>query len=106
VGKEKLLFDKTEIVAIDKENKVKNLTKDNIINVKVDNCKAGLFGKPSKRIAFKLRNEEKPLLYFRHKEKDYFGKYVDQLRKFCKENNISLSVEPDDVKSYQFPRQQ
>ena len=92
--KERLLFDKTEIVAgyvSGKKFVVANLTNENITSVTIEPCKVGLFrNKPGERIIIVSGKIGVPITYYRHDEKKYFDGYVRDLEKFCKDNNVTF----------------
>ena len=93
--KERILFDKTEIVAVvvnGKSVQVLNLTYDKIVSIQFDKAVArGLFGsKPSEKITITVRGREAPVVYLKHKEGDFFEGYKAGLAKFAKDNKISF----------------
>ena len=94
MSKERLLFDKTEIVAgfVNGRNfQVANLTSENITSVTIEPCKVGLFkNKPGERIVIVSGKLTVPIIYYRHAEKQYFDGYVEGLQKFCKANNVTF----------------
>ena len=94
MSKERLLFDKTEIVAgyfSGKKFSFANLTNENITSVTIEPCKVGLFkNKPGERIVIISGMIPQPIIYYRHTEKKYFDGYVEGLEKFCKDNRVTF----------------
>ena len=98
--KEKIMFDKTEFVFTDTYGKrvaTFNVTWEMIQSIYFDNCKvSGFFStKPSQRITIIMRHGA-PLMLLSCKEKTGFDTYLDGLRKFAKDNRISLFDTLDD----------
>lgn len=91
---DKLMFDKTEIIAVDetgKRPKLLNLTYDKITSVAFDKCKEGLFKKDSEKISLTVRGKDVPLEYFKGKEgAARFESYKTNLEAFCKANKVSF----------------
>ena len=94
MSKERLLFDKTEIVAgyfSGKKYLMANLTNENISSVTIEPCKVGLFRhKQGERIIIVSGKVAEPIMYYRHQEKKFFDGYVEGLEKFCKDNNVTF----------------
>ncbi len=95
-AKTKISFDKTEISVYDDSGKrpqIFNLTYERITSIQFDHNTMrylGLLKKPSDRILIQVRGRENPIILYSAKEGDKFEGYVDGLRKFCKENRITL----------------
>ncbi|HIR35284.1 MAG TPA: hypothetical protein IAC91_04210 [Candidatus Faecimorpha stercoravium] len=90
---DKIMYDKTEIIVVDETGKrpaLLNLTYDKITSIAFDKCKEGLFGKPSEKISITVRGKEKPLVYYKGKEKEKFDRYKEMLTKFAKDNKVSF----------------
>ena len=94
--KEKVTFDKTEVIVYDDSGKrmqILNLTYDKITSVQLDHSTMrymGVLKKPSDRIAITIRGLENPVVLYSAKEGEKFNEYVEGFRKFCKDNRISL----------------
>ena len=94
--KEKVSFDKTEISVYDdggKRPQIYNLTYERITSIQLDHGfmrYLGVLKKPSGRIMIQVRGRELPIILYSAKEGDKFQGYVDGLRKFAKENRITL----------------
>jgi hypothetical protein len=95
-AKNKISFDKTEICVLDESGKrpmIFNLTYDKIPSIQFDHATMpvmGIFKKPTDRIMIQVRNREQPIFLYRLKEEQYFDEYITGLRKFAKENRITL----------------
>ena len=90
---DKIMYDKTEIIVVDETGKrpaLLNLPYDKITSIAFDKCKEGLFGKPSEKISITVRGKEKPLVYYKGKEKEKFDRYKEMLTKFAKDNKVSF----------------
>ena len=94
--KEKISFDKTEISVYDdggKRPQIYNLTYERITSIQMDHDTMrymGFLKKPSDRILIQVRGMENPVILYSAKEGDRFNGYVEGLRKFCKDNRITL----------------
>ncbi len=91
----KIMCDKTEMVVIDESSSRRTMGRiryDQLINITFDPCTERGFLKeiPSEKITLNLKGREEPLVYFKAKDKDNWDMYKQQLRKFCKDNRISL----------------
>ena len=92
---ETITFDKTEISIYDVSGKrpaIYNLTYERITSIQLDHSeikKFYFFKKPSDRIMVQIRGMENPLNIYAVNEPK-FDEYCDGLRKFCKENRITL----------------
>ena len=94
--KNKITFDKTEVCILDDSGKCQqllNLTYDRITSIQFDHSTMpflGIFKKPSDRIMVSIRGLEKPCILYSAREGEFFQGYVDGLRKFAKDNRITL----------------
>lgn len=95
----RMLFDKTEIICVFdyKEGLKKNikkaaLTYDNIQSVAIKPCRErkGFKVVDSERIMIRSNKLLRPIEYYKFKEKNFFEDYKAGLRKFCKDNRITL----------------
>ena len=101
-AKSKLVFDKTEMCLVDETGKnpcLLNLTYDKITNVTFDHGTMPyfkFFKKPSDRIVISIRGKVDsmglplPCIYYSAREGAKFQEYLDGLRKFCKDNRITV----------------
>lgn len=90
-----IIFDKTEIVMKYKtKNRIEsiNLTYDQIKNIRINNCREWQFLKrvPSEEIIITHSRNVTPIIYTKMKDKRYFDSYKSGLRKFAKDNGITL----------------
>jgi len=95
MARDKIVFDKTEVVLTDTYGKrvvTHNLTFEKIVNIRFDNVKVRnvLWMVPTRRIAITVRGRENPIVIYEFKDKEYFERYMDGLRKFAKDNRISF----------------
>lgn len=91
----KIMCDKTEMVVIDESSNRRTMGRiryDQLINITFDPCTERGFLKeiPSEKISLNLKGREEPLVYFKAKDKDNWEQYKTELRKFCKDNRVSL----------------
>ena len=95
-AREKITFDKTEISVYDDSGKrpvILNLTYERIMSIQFDHGQMpfmGIFKKPSDRIMFQVRGLENPVILYKAREGDKFDGYIEGLRKFAKDNRITL----------------
>ncbi len=97
MAKEKrmLTFDKTELSVVDLsgKNPVRhNITYDKIISIQLDHSEKKVFlftKKPCDRILIKKRGSETPIPVYSLND-PLFDEYLDGIRKFAKENRITL----------------
>ncbi len=95
-AREKITFDKTEISVYDdggKRPQIYNLTYERIMSIQLDHGfmrYLGVLKKPSDRIVIQVRNREEPVILYGVKEGDKFQGYIEGLRKFAKDNRITL----------------
>ena len=93
-AKSKILFDKTEVIMLETEGKpqIHNLTYDKIISIQFDKANAKKLFKaiPTEKISVMVRGKEKPIIYFLHKEGDFFADYKTGLEKFAHDNRITF----------------
>ncbi|NLD87025.1 MAG: hypothetical protein GX633_02035 [Clostridiales bacterium] len=93
--KRRIIFDKTEISVVDMsgKNPVRiNLTYDKIISIQLDRGfkkKFYFLKKECDRIMIKMRGRENPIPIY-SVDDQYFEEYVSGLRKFAKDNRITL----------------
>ena len=92
---EKIMCDMTEMVVIDETNPRRAMVRivySQIINIAFDPCtEAGFFRQlPSEKISINLKNREEPIVYYMSKDKENWEGYKAQIRKFCKQNRVSL----------------
>ena len=90
-----IIFDKTEIVMKYKtKNAVQsiNLTYDQIKNIRINSSKEWRFLRrvPSEEIIITHSKNVTPIVYTKMKDKRYFESYKSGLRKFAKDNGITL----------------
>ena len=95
MAKEKLLFDKTELVCgivMGSAATVVNVKYSDIIYIKFTPFEEkSLFRKvPSEMIEIKTKNQPFPIVYTMQKEKKYWERYKSGLEKFAKDNRITL----------------
>jgi hypothetical protein len=95
MAKEHMLFDKTEIkLVVMRGNSASllDLKFDQINSITFRPCEEStLFGKkPSEEILIKTKKAADPFVYSKLKEKNFWEGYKDNLRKFAKENRITL----------------
>jgi len=95
MAKEKLLFDKTELVCgimMGKSATVVNVKYSDIISIKFSPIQEKGFLKsvPSEMIEIKCKNRPFPIVYTQKAEKPYWDKYKAGLVKFAKDNRITL----------------
>lgn len=94
--KQKITFDKTEISVYDdggKQPVILNLTYERITSIQFDHGQMpfmGVFKKPSDRIMLQVRGRETPVILYKLREGEKFDEYVEGLRKFAKDNRITL----------------
>ncbi len=98
MAKEKILFDKTELVCgvvFGTSASVINLKYSDIINIKfIPTPEKKLFKTVmSERIEIKCKNQQFPIVYLKSQEKKYWDKYKAGLIKFAKDNRITLEDE-------------
>ena len=90
-----ITFDKTEISVYSLSGKrpaIYNLTYERIVSIQLDHSEMKymvFMKKPSDRICIQIRGMEAPLILYSAKV-DKFNEYCDGLRKFCKDNRITL----------------
>ena len=95
MAKEHILFDKTELMAMAYMGNIAqmvNLKYNNItgISIKPIMEKSGFSKKPSEIIEIKVNNMPVPLTYTMLKEKQFWDSYKTNLKKFAKNNRITL----------------
>ncbi len=95
MAKEKLLFDKTELVCgilMGNSATVVNVKSSDIIYIKFSPMEEkSLFRRvPSEMIEIKCKNQPFPIVYTKMKEKPYWEKYKSGLEKFARDNRITL----------------
>ena len=95
MAKEKLLFDKTELVCgilMGNNATVVNVKYSDIIHIKFLPTEEKSFLKtvPSEMIEIKLKNQSMPIVYKMKDEKKYWDKYKAGLVKFAHDNRITL----------------
>lgn len=94
--KNKITFDKTEVCILDDSGKrqaILNLSFERITSIQFDHGSMpfmGIFKKPSDRIVVTVRGLENPCILYSAREGENFQGYVDGLRKFAKDNRITL----------------
>ena len=94
--KDKITFDKTEVSIYDESGKrpvIYNLTYERITSIQFDRgfMRSMLFlKKPSDRIVVQVRGIEDPVILYSAREGEKFQGYVDGLRKFARDNRITL----------------
>ncbi len=98
MAKEKILFDKTELVCgivFGSSASVVNLKYSDIISIKfIPTPEKKLFKTVmSERIEIKCKNQAYPIVYLKSQEKKFWENYKDGLRKFAKDNRITLEDE-------------
>lgn len=103
MSKERLLFDKTEIVAMvmveneraEKRAQMLNLKYNKIVSITIKpHEEKTLFGKkPSELIEIVVSGRNEPIVYTKLKEKKYWEGYKEGLRKFARENRLSFTDE-------------
>lgn len=91
----KIMCDKTEMVVIDESSSRRVMMRiryDQLINIAFDPCTERGFMKeiPSEKISLNVKMKEEPLVYYKAKDKDNWEQYKTELRKFCKDNRVSL----------------
>ena len=97
--RDKISFDKTEISLYDdygSRPRILNLTYDRITSIQFDRSSMRVFGilkKPTDRIMFQIRGLELPVFLYRAREGEDFDRYMEGLRKFARENRITLRDE-------------
>jgi hypothetical protein len=92
---EHIMFDKTEIVLIvmgKKKPQVLNVTYDKIMRIQFDRFMERKFFKkvPSEKIIIMIRGRDSAVEFTKLKEKKYFEKYKEGLRKFAKDNRLTF----------------
>lgn len=92
---EKIMCDAGEMVVIDESSSRRAMLRivyHQVIHIAFDPCKETKFFRelPSEKITINLKNREEPLVYYKAKDKEHWENYKAQLRKFCKDNRVSL----------------
>ncbi len=94
--KDKVLFDKTEVsvyTVISGHQTILNLPYDKITSIQFDHDTLRtmlVLKKATDRIVINVRGMEDPVVLYSVKEGEKFSKYVDGLRKFAKDNRITV----------------
>ncbi len=92
---EKIMCDMTEMVVIDESSSrrvMMRIVYNQITNIAFDPCKETGFLREidSEKISITLKNRLEPLVYYKSKDKEHWEGYKAQIRKFCKDNRVSL----------------
>lgn len=98
---EKIMCDETEIVVVDETSDrrvMRRIVKNDIQNIKILTCKETHFFKEvdSECIEILLHGMSSdqdgagPITYYMSKNKDRWESYKAQLRKYCKDNRVTL----------------
>lgn len=93
MAKEHIIFDKTELVVAilgGPEARMENVKYSDVINVTFRSGGTGLFAKGE---AIEIKTKRTPIVFEQKKEKKFWDGYKDGLRKFCKDNRITLNDE-------------
>lgn len=95
MAKEHILFDKTELMAVvhaGNNFRIINLKYSDILTITFKPCeKKGLFkSTPSEAIELKVKNQDRPLVYYKYEESKFWDGYKSGLTKFAKDNRITL----------------
>jgi hypothetical protein len=93
----RITCDKTELVlSIELKNRYTfmNLTYADIARIQIDEIierKFLVWSIPSESITVTTTKQEKPIVYKKKKEKQFWDEYKTDLEKFCKTNNVSFT---------------
>ena len=96
MAREKILFDKTEIILTvvgKKKVQLVNLTCDKITSVSVDPAKGRILGiipVDSETITVRASGRAEPIVFWKHQEKQFFDSYKEKLADFCKNNRVTF----------------
>ena len=91
----KMTFEPTEMILnynSGKGRKDLNLSYDQIISISIDKCTVRKFFKniETERVGVTPRQFGVPIYYYSYKEGDFFEGYKANLRKFAKDNRITI----------------
>lgn len=93
MARQRLSFDKTEIVLIDTESKsptVHNLRSDNLVRLRLVTKRVFALYQfvEDQALEFHSRDKIEPILLRRRRNKKLFDGYLNSTRKFCETNQI------------------